>query len=109
MKRPWNKQPRRTAAGEPRFIIGFRDHNGVERSRSFTTTRGRDRWVTRYEEAERENRLGEFLEGADLSPRELTIERLLVSWFAHDADVSSVVVNDCVGICPNSSGQTTLS
>jgi integrase len=86
MKRPWNKKPRRTAGGEPRYIVGFRDHNGVERSRSFTTTRGRDRWVTRYEEAERESRLGEFLEGADPSPQELTIEGLLVSWFAHDAD-----------------------
>jgi integrase len=86
MKRPWNKKPRCTAAGEPRYIIGFRDHNGVERSRSFTTMRGRDRWVTRYEEAERENRLGEFLEGADPSPHELSIEGLLVSWFAHDAD-----------------------
>src|SRR5258708_4068714 len=86
MKRPWNKRPRRTAAGEPRYIIGFRDHNGVERSRSFTATRGRDRWVTRYEEAERQNRLGEFFEGADPSPHEVSIEGLLVSWFAHDAD-----------------------
>jgi integrase len=86
MKRPWNKQPRRTAANELRYIIGFRDHNGKERSRSFTTTKGRDRWVARYEEAERENRLGEFLEGVDPSPHELTLEALLVAWFALDAD-----------------------
>lgn len=86
MKRPWNKTPRRTAAGKTRHIIGFRDHAGVERSRSFTTEKARDRWVARYEEAERQNRLRDYLEGVDPSPHELTIERLLVSWFAEDAD-----------------------
>jgi integrase len=86
MKRPWNKPTRRTAAGEQRFILGFRDHKGRERSRSFTTTKSRDRWVARYEEAERQNRLSEFLEGVDPAPRELTIEGLLLSWLALDAD-----------------------
>ncbi len=86
MKRPWNKPPRQTAAGEPRYIIGFRDHKGKERSKSFTSTQARDKWVTRYEEAEREKRLGTFLDGVDPSPHELTLEGLLVSWFALDAD-----------------------
>jgi integrase len=86
MKRPWNKPTRRTAAGEARYIIGFRDHNGKERSKSFTSAAKRDRWVGRYEEAEREKRLGTFLEGVDPSPQELTLAGLLVSWFALDAD-----------------------
>jgi integrase len=86
MKRPWNRKPTKTSKGEERYTVGFRDHEGAERTRTFTSENRRDKWVERYEEAERENRLKEFLDGVDPTPDTLTTEHLLVAWFAYDAD-----------------------
>jgi integrase len=88
MKRPWNRKPTKTSAGEWRYAVGFRDHEGAERTRTFTSEKQRDKWADRYVEAERENRLKEFLDGADPVPSTLTVEHLLVAWFALDADAA---------------------
>ncbi len=86
MKRPWNRKPTKTRKGEKRYTVGFRDHEGAERTRTFTSEQQRDKWVERYEEAEREKRLKEFLDGVDPAAGTLTTEDLLVAWFAYDAD-----------------------
>jgi integrase len=86
MKRPWNRKPTKTSTGESRYTVGFRDHEGAERTRTFTSEKQRDKWADRYEEAERENRLKEFLLGPDPDRSALIVEDLLVDWFAYDAD-----------------------
>jgi integrase len=86
MKRPWTRKPYQTRSGAWRYEAGFRDHGGITRTRAFTSEKRRDAWIARYEEAERENRLKAFLEGVDPAPGTLTVEELLVAWFAHDAD-----------------------
>jgi len=60
MKRPWTRKPYQTRSGAWRYELGFRDHRGVTRTRAFTSERQRDRWIERYEEAERENRGSHF-------------------------------------------------
>ncbi len=86
MKRPWTRKPYQIRSGAWRYELGFRDHRGITRTRAFTSERQRDRWIERYEDAERENRLKPFLEGVDPAPGTLTVEELLIAWFAHDAD-----------------------
>jgi integrase len=86
MRRPWNRKPTKTSKGEPRYAVGYRNHEGAECTRTFTSEAKRDKWVKRYEDAERENRLKEFLLGPDPDPGALTVEHLLLDWFAHDAD-----------------------
>jgi integrase len=70
MGKPWRKNrewPFRTTAGEARYRLGFRDHNGVGRSKSFRTVSGAggaNEWTRLYIQAERRGpqSLEQFLE-----------------------------------------------
>jgi hypothetical protein len=53
MARPWKKQWPYQGKRRKSWIVGFYDHEGVERSKSFPTSRLGREWMTEYSAAER--------------------------------------------------------
>ena len=71
MARPWKKKwPYVTKRGQKSYQVGFRDHDGVERTKSFPTAKLANEWVVAYVTAERRgpNSLRRFL--LDLDAKE---------------------------------------
>jgi hypothetical protein len=67
MREPWKKHgcwPYEGPRGKT-WQLGYRDHEGRVRSKSFKTKGAAERWSREYVDAERRNRLREFLLGSD--------------------------------------------
>lgn len=90
MKEPWPKThgwPRQGKRGST-WQLGFRDHDGKERSRSFRTKQLAQAWKKAYVEAERHSRLREFLLGTDapeVQPDDTPLAELIAEWLVTDA------------------------
>jgi integrase len=57
MARPWKKKwPYVTRGGQKSYQVGFRDHDGVERTKSFPGAKLANEWVDGYMAAERRGR-----------------------------------------------------
>jgi hypothetical protein len=90
MKAPW-KKPKRwpyiTKGGQKRWHLGYRDYDGVVRSRAFMTQRAANDWGRAYVEAERHSRLREFLLGSDTPEAgsdDTPLGELVLDWLARD-------------------------
>jgi integrase len=94
MGEPWKKQggwPHEGRRGKT-WQLGYRDYEGRQRSKSFKTRAAGDRWAKEYVEAERRNRLREFLLGSDapeVLPDTAPVGELILEWLATDADPDS--------------------
>lgn len=91
MKTPWKKPgrwPLLTKGGQKRWHLGYRDHEGVVRSRAFATQQDATAWKKAYVEAERHSRLREFLLGTDapeLRSDDTPLREVVLDWIARDA------------------------
>jgi hypothetical protein len=94
MREPWKKHggwPYEGRRGKT-WQLGYRDHEGRVRSKSFKTKTAADTWVREYVEAKRRNRLREFLLGLDapeVQPDATPIGELILDWLATDAHPDS--------------------
>jgi hypothetical protein len=90
MKVPWKKSngwPYVTKSGQKRWHLGYRDHEGIVRSRAFRVHRDATIWIKAYRQAERHSRLREFLLGTDapeVRPDDTSLGELILGWLAHD-------------------------
>jgi integrase len=79
MSRPWRKHgrwPRVAKSGTRSYCVGFYDHEGVERSRSFPTVKAARGWIDDYVAAERRgpDSLRRFLLDLDAKEANAAIE-----------------------------------
>jgi hypothetical protein len=94
MREPWKKHggwPYEGRRGKT-WQLGYRDHEGRVRSKSFKTKSAAERWSREYVDAERRNRLREFLLGCDapeVQPDSTPISELILDWLASDAHPDS--------------------
>ncbi|MFI4977682.1 MAG: hypothetical protein ACHQHM_07530 [Thermoanaerobaculales bacterium] len=93
MSRPWQKQwPRVGASGKKSYLVGFYDHERVERTKTFGSASLAREWMREYSAAERRgpDSLRRFL--LDLDAREAnaidgrTLGEVVELYFALDAD-----------------------
>jgi integrase len=95
VREPWKKHgcwPYEGRRGKT-WQLGYRDHDGRVRSKSFKTKTAAERWSREYSEAERRNRLREFLLGSDapeVLPDATPVGELILEWLASDAHPDSV-------------------
>ena len=95
MREPWKKHggwPYEGRRGKT-WQIGYRDHEGRVRSKSFKTRAAAEGWSREYTDAERRNRLREFLLGSDAAevlPDATPVGELILDWLASDAHPDSV-------------------
>ena len=95
MREPWKKHggwPHEGRHGKT-WQLGYRDHEGRVRSKSFKTKTAAEGWAREYVEAERRNRLREFLLGSDapeVLPDITPVGELILEWLATDAHPDSV-------------------
>jgi hypothetical protein len=95
MREPWKKHggwPYEGRRGKT-WQLGYRDHEGRVRSKSFKTKIAAETWSREYTDAERRNRLREFLLGSDapvVKPETTPIGELILDWLATDAHPDSV-------------------
>lgn len=93
MKQPWPKHrgwPREGKRGKT-WQLGYRDHEGFDRSKSFKTQRSALDWKRDYIEAERRNYLREFLLGSDapeVQPGATPLREIVLDYLALDAHPS---------------------
>jgi integrase len=95
MREPWKKHGRWPHEGRHgrTWQLGYRDHEGRVRSKSFRTKTAAETWGREYVAAERRNRLREFLLGSDapeLLPDITPVGELMLEWLATDAHPDSV-------------------
>jgi integrase len=95
MREPWKKHGRWPHDGRHgrTWQLGYRDHEGRVRSKSFKTKTSADAWAREYVAAERRNRLREFLLGSDapeVLPDITPVGELILEWLATDAHPDSV-------------------
>jgi hypothetical protein len=95
MREPWKKHGRWPHDGRhgKTWQLGYRDHEGRVRSKSFKTKTAADAWAREYVAAERRNRLREFLLGSDapeVLPDITPVGELILEWLATDAHPDSV-------------------
>jgi hypothetical protein len=94
MREPWKKHggwPYEGRRGKT-WQLGYRDHEGRVRSKSFKTKTAAETWAKDYVDAERRNRLREFLLGSDapeVQPDTTPIGELILEWLATDAHPDS--------------------
>ena len=94
MREPWKKHggwPYEGRRGKT-WQLGYRDHEGRVRSKSFKTKTAAETWAREYVDAERRNRLREFLLGSDapeVQPDTTPIGELILDWLATDAHPDS--------------------
>lgn len=94
LKAPWERSgfwPYEGARGKT-WQLGFRDHEGRPRSRSFRTKAAAENWRREYINAERHNRLRDFLLGSDapeVQPDSSPLGELITDWLATDAHPDS--------------------
>ena len=95
MREPWKKHggwPYEGRRGKS-WQLGYRDHEGRVRSKSFKTKTAAETWSREYINAERRNRLREFLLGSDapeVVPDATPVSELILEWLASDAHPDSV-------------------
>ena len=95
MREPWKKQggwPYEGRRGKT-WQLGYRDHEGRVRSKSFKTKTAAETWSREYVDAKRRNRLREFLLGSDapeVLPDATPVAELILDWLASDAHPDSV-------------------
>ena len=95
MREPWRKHggwPYEGRRGRS-WQLGYRDHDGRVRSRSFKTRIAAETWSREYVTAERRNRLREFLLGSDAPEAHVEgtpLGELILDWLASDAHPDSV-------------------
>jgi integrase len=95
MREPWRKYggwPYEGRRGKS-WQLGYRDHEGRVRSRSFRARTAAETWAREYVEAERRNRLRDFLLGSDapeVRPDGTPLGELIRDWLATDAHPDSV-------------------
>jgi integrase len=95
MQEPWKKHggwPYEGRRGKS-WQLGYRDHEGRVRSRSFKTKTAAETWAREFVDAERRNRLREFLLGSDapeVLPDITPVGELIRDWLATDAHPDSV-------------------
>jgi integrase len=95
MREPWKKHggwPYEGRRGKS-WQLGYRDHDGRVRSKSFKTKTAAETWGREYVDAERRNRLRDFLLGSDAPearPDTTPIGELIGEWLATDAHPDSV-------------------
>jgi integrase len=94
MREPWKKHGRWPYEGRrgKTWQLGYRDHEGRVRSKSFNSKTAADTWSREYTDAERRNRLREFLLGSDapeVQPDTTPIGELILEWLATDAHPES--------------------
>src|SRR5579885_2273185 len=98
--KPWKKKGGWPYIGRPdkhgrhrkSYQLGYRDHTGRVRSRSFPTQRDAEDWIKAYVKAERQNRLREFLLGSDapeVLPDDTPLAELIADYLATDAHPES--------------------
>jgi hypothetical protein len=95
MREPWKKHGRWPHEGRrgKTWQLGYRDHEGRVRSKSFKTRTAAETWGREYVAAERRNRLREFLLGSDapeVLPDITPVGELILEWLATDAHPDSV-------------------
>jgi integrase len=95
MREPWKKHERWPYEGRrgKTWQLGYRDHEGRVRSKSFPTKTGAEAWARDFVAAERRNRLREFLLGTDapeVLPDATPLGALIQDWLATDAHYDSV-------------------
>jgi hypothetical protein len=94
MREPWKKHggwPYEGRRGKT-WQLGYRDHDGRVRSRSFKSKTAAGAWAKEYVESERRNRLREFLLGSDapeVQPDAAPVAELIAGWLATDAHPDS--------------------
>jgi integrase len=94
MGAPWKKQggwPYERRHGKS-WQLGYRDHHGNVRAKSFKTKIAAETWAKEYVHAERRNRLIEFLLGSDapeVQPDATPLGELIRDWLATDAHPDS--------------------
>ena len=94
MREPWKKHggwPYEGRRGKT-WQLGYRDHEGRVRSKSFKTKTARKSGPRDYVDAERRNRLREFLLGSDapeVQPDTTPVGELILDWLATDAHPDS--------------------
>ena len=94
MREPWKKHggwPYEGRRGKT-WQLGYRDHEGRVRSKGFKTRSAAETWGKDYVDAERRNRLREFLLGSDapeVQPDTTPIGELILEWLATDAHPDS--------------------
>ncbi len=97
MTRPWKKQwPRIGASGKKSYVLGYYDHERVERSKTFGSVGGvggAREWMSDYAAAERRgpDSLRRFLEDLDAQEANVvqdgrTLGQVVLLYFALDAD-----------------------
>jgi hypothetical protein len=93
MARPWKKQwPRVGKRGKKSYVIGFYDHERIERTRHFPSPKSGQDWMVDYSNAERRgaHSLRRFLLDLDASEaceaEERTLGQVVELYFALDAD-----------------------
>ena len=95
MREPWKKHggwPYEGRRGKT-WQLGYRDHEGRVRSKSFKTKTAAETWAKDYVDAERRNRLREFLLGSDapeVLPDTTPVGELILDWLATDAHPDSI-------------------
>lgn len=94
MREPWRKNGRWPYEGRKgkTWQLGYRDADGVVRSKSFKTRTAAESWHREYVDADIHNRLRAFLLGSDapeLRPDTTPIAELIVDWLATDAHPDS--------------------
>lgn len=87
----WVKKPYRTKDGSRRYAAGFKDENGVERTRGgFTSRKLAQAWADKVDEATQQgpDELKAFLDRSirGIVDHELTMQQLYALWYANDAD-----------------------
>jgi len=93
MARPWKKRwPYISKSGRKTYWLGFRDHDGVERTKSFASTKAAKEWADLYVSSERRGieTLRRFLldldaKDANCSTDDMTIGEVVQLYFAFNA------------------------
>lgn len=93
MQKPWRKTggwPYKGPRGKS-WQLGYRDHEGRVRAKSFATQGAAGEWSKAYVKAEQQERLREFLLGSDAAAKGDTtpLSELIVDWLATDAHPDS--------------------
>lgn len=92
MAKPWKRRPwpRTNSNGSRSYILGYRDHLGKTRSKSFPSAGEAASWLRDYVRAERRNLLRDFLLGSDVNAitnaPEIPLREVVLDWLANDAD-----------------------
>src|SRR5579859_7506399 len=95
MREPWKKHgcwPYEGRRGKT-WQLGYRDHEGRVRTKSFKTKIAAETWSREYVDAERRNRLREFLLGSDapeVQPDATPLGEIILEWLASDAHPDSI-------------------